>query len=391
MAAGELAVEVRGAVKSFPVFPRRRDRALALLGFSRRLPRATALGGVDLEAAPGEAVGLVGENGSGKTTLLRLVAGIGEPDAGRVYARPPVAALLELGLGFHGEFTGRENALLYGALVGIDEAEMRHRLDDILAFAELGEVVDRPLRTYSSGMAARLAFAVATHVEPSVLVVDEVLAVGDGAFQRKCVERMVRFKREGRTVLYCSHALYQVAEFCERAVWLRRGQVAAAGPSREVIVAYEDYLRALRRERRGDAPALESEALARITGVEVRPAGREVQSGEPLEVLVRLQRREPGLPVHVVVAFLEEGGLCLADCYTRADGLPAIVGGQRQEIVLRLPASPFRRGKLDIIAYLLDENGLQVIDQYTCQAGLCAAADRWEPGYMVVEHQWTTG
>lgn len=391
MAAGKLAVEVRGAVKSYPVFPRRRDRALALLGFSAGLRRVRALDGVDLEAAPGEAVGLVGENGSGKTTLLRLVAGIGRADAGTVFARPPVAALLELGLGFHGEFTGRENALLYGALVGIPEEDMRHRLDDILAFAELGEVVDRPLRTYSSGMAARLAFAVATHVEPSVLVVDEVLAVGDGAFQRKCVERMVRFKNEGRAVLYCSHALYQVAEFCERAVWLRRGTVAAAGPSREVIVAYEDYLRAVRQEQRGGAPAPGAQSLARVTAVEVRPSGRDVRPGESLEVRVRVERREAGLPVHVVVAFLEEGGLCLADCYTRADGLPALIGGGSQDVVLRLPASPFRRGRIDVIAYLLDESGLQVIDQLTCKGGVHAVSPRWEPGYVVVEHEWTAG
>ncbi len=391
MAARDLAVEVRAAVKNYPVFPRRRDRALALLGITRGVRYVRALDGVDLEVAPGEAVGLVGENGSGKTTLLRLVAGIGRPDAGAVKVQAPVAALLELGLGFHGEFTGRENAFLYGALVGVPEDQMRHRLDDILAFAELGEVVDRPLRTYSSGMAARLAFAVATHVEPRVLVVDEVLAVGDGAFQRKCVERMVRFKSQGRAVLFCSHALYQVAEFCERAVWLRQGRVAASGASREVIVAYEDYLRAARHERGGVVCEPAGGVLARLTAVEVRPSGREVQPGEPLEVVVRFTRREEGLPVHIVVAFLEEGGLCLADCYTRGDGLPALVGRGDQEVALRLPASPFRRGRLDVIAYLLDETGLQVIDQLTCKGGVRAAASRWEPGYLVVEHEWTAG
>lgn len=380
---------MRGAVKSYPIFPRRRDRALALFGCTGGARSVRALDGVDLEAAPGEAVGLVGENGSGKTTLLRLVAGIGRPESGSVTAQPPVAALLELGLGFHGEFTGRENALLYGALVGVPEEEMRHRLDDILAFAELGEVVDRPLRTYSSGMAARLAFAVATHVEPRVLVVDEVLAVGDGAFQRKCIERMVRFKDEGRTVLYCSHALYQVAEFCERAVWLRQGRVAASGASRDVIVAYEDYLRAGRRQRGGAAAAPAGAALARLTAVQVHPSGREVRPGEPLDVVVRFSRRQAELPVHVVVAFLEEGGLCLADCYTRADGLPPLVAEGDQEVTLHLAASPFRRGRLDVIAYLLDASGLQVIDQFTCKAAVRAAVPRWEPGYLVVEHEWT--
>jgi ABC-type polysaccharide/polyol phosphate transport system ATPase subunit len=171
-----------------------------------------------------------------------VVAGITRPDAGSVEVAAPISAILELGLGFHPEFSGRENALLYGAVIGVPERVMRERLADVLAFAELGEFIDQPLRTYSSGMTARLAFAVATHVDPNVLLVDEALAVGDIAFQKKCVDRMARFLADRRTVLFCSHAMYLVTSFCQRAVWLRDGQVAAAGDVHAVVSAYEEYL-----------------------------------------------------------------------------------------------------------------------------------------------------
>ena len=223
-------VEVHGLVKRYLLFGRRRDRALALFGRTRNLTFVTALEGVDLEVNAGEAVGIIGENGSGKSTLLRLVAGISTPTAGTIRAAQPLAPILELGLGFHSDFTGRENALLYGTLLGIEESAMKERLGDVLAFADLGEFIDQPLRTYSSGMAARLAFAVATHVDPRVLVVDEALAVGDGAFQKKCLDRMVRFKQAGCTVLFCSHAMYLVTSFCDRAVWLHNGRVQHVWP-----------------------------------------------------------------------------------------------------------------------------------------------------------------
>ena len=168
--------------RRYPLFLRRRDRLLALLGRTRTIGTRTVLEDISFDAYPGEAIGIVGENGSGKTTLLRAVAGISTPDAGTIRTDKPVAAILELGVGFHPEFTGRENAQLYGALLGVPEAAMTDRLEDIMAFAELGELVDQPLRTYSSGMSARLAFAVATNVDPKVLVVDEALAVGDGLF-----------------------------------------------------------------------------------------------------------------------------------------------------------------------------------------------------------------
>jgi lipopolysaccharide transport system ATP-binding protein len=390
-AAGALAVEVRAVVKRYPLFARRRDRALALLGRQAGVAHLTALGGVDLDAAPGEAVGIIGENGSGKSTLLRVVAGISTPDSGRVRVATPVAAILELGLGFHPDFTGRHNALLYGELIGVPSAQMRERLADVLAFADLGEFVDLPLRTYSSGMKARLAFAVATNVAPRVLVVDEALAVGDGAFQKKCVDRMVRFKEEGRAVLFCSHSMYLVASFCERAVWLSHGRVRAAGPAREVIHAYEEHLRH-REERVAESaqplPPRESR-LAWLRSVTVEPAADAAAPGEPVAVTVTLERGQPALPLHVGVAFESSAGVVITTFFTLWDGHAALTGAGTETVTLTVPASPFARGDLDVIAYLFDASGLHLIDSVLVKRALKVSTGRWEPGLVHTPHEWT--
>ncbi len=385
-------VEVKGLYKSYPLFPRRRDRLFALLGRTRNATSRTVLRDVNLDAYPGEAIGIVGENGSGKTTLLRAVAGISRADAGTVRAEAPVAAILELGLGFHPEFSGRENARLYGALLGVPSSEMEDRLEEILAFAELGDFVDEPLRTYSSGMAARLAFAVATNVDPAVLVVDEALAVGDGAFQKKCVDRMVRFKSEGRTVLFCSHAMFLIAGFCERAIWLNQGRVEAAGPSREVIHAYEAYLRHRGKRRTdeggGAGAGVGVGQLATVSGVEVAPASGTVRAGDNVEVRVRLRRVVPDVPLHVGVSLENEDGTVLAVMATHWDGLPPLTGHDEEEVLLRFPEFPFTRGRLDLTVYVTDETGLQMVDMLLQAGAINPEPHQWEPGIVRVAHAW---
>ncbi|MGV8040606.1 MAG: ABC transporter ATP-binding protein [Thermoanaerobaculaceae bacterium] len=380
-------VLLTGIHKRYPMFRRRLDRLRALAGRVGGLPVKVALRDVSLQARAGEAVGIIGENGSGKSTLLRIVAGISEPSEGSAWVAPPVAAILELGLGFHPEFSGRENATLYGALIGVPQEVMQERLDELLAFAELGELIDQPVRTYSSGMVARLAFAVATHVDPRVLVVDEALAVGDGAFQRKCVERMVRFKEEGRTVLFCSHAMYLVAGFCERALWLKDGAVAAAGPAPEVIHAYEDYLRHRGKRELGETAAPAGATLARITAVEVEPSER-VSAGDALTVTARFTRACPDLPVHVGVFFEDQHGVCLLAAVTRWDELPPLQAHDEQTVALHIDHFPIRRGELDLTVVVADESTLQVIDQVVLRRAVSVAAARWEPGLIDSAHRW---
>jgi len=197
-----------------------------------------ALNNVSFTIKRGEVLGLVGHNGAGKSTLLKLVARVLKPTEGRVWVRGRVAPLLELGAGFHAELTGRENIFLNGAILGFTRKEMQAKYQSIVDFAELGDFIDAPMRTYSSGMWARLGFAVSTDVQPDVLIIDEILAVGDEAFQRKSAERIRDFREQGTTILLVSHNLNAIESMCHRAVWLNHGMVQAEGPSAEIVAAY---------------------------------------------------------------------------------------------------------------------------------------------------------
>jgi lipopolysaccharide transport system ATP-binding protein len=197
-----------------------------------------ALRDVSFRIAPGRMVGLIGANGAGKSTLLRLIGGVGRPDAGQITVRGRIGALLELGAGFHPELTGRENAVITGVISGLTKAEVAAQFDAMVRFAELEDFIDSPLRTYSSGMIMRLAFAVAAHIEPEVLLIDEVLSVGDLAFQEKCLERIRSFKARGCTIVLVSHDAEQVAELCDEALWLHAGRLVAHGPAPQVVTQY---------------------------------------------------------------------------------------------------------------------------------------------------------
>ncbi len=200
-----------------------------------------ALKAIDLSVEPGERIGVIGRNGAGKSTLFRIISRVLPPSEGRVFVAGRIAPILELGLGFHGELTGRENVMLQGALLGFSRAEVRERLERIVAWAELEEFIDAPARTFSTGMASRLAFAVATDIDPDILLVDEALSVGDEKFQRKCQERMKGFHDRGKTMMLVSHSLSQIRDNCDRALWLHHGRVARDGDAVSVTEAYHQW------------------------------------------------------------------------------------------------------------------------------------------------------
>jgi lipopolysaccharide transport system ATP-binding protein len=197
-----------------------------------------ALRDVSVTSAPGRMVGVIGGNGAGKSTLLRLIGGVGRPDEGGVTVHGRISALLDLGAGFHPDLTGRENVFISGVINGLTRREVAKQFNSIVAFSELEEFIDSPLHTYSTGMEMRLAFAVATHTYPDVLLIDEVLAVGDQAFQRKCLERIAQFKTEQCTIILVSHDGGLVAKMCDEALWLQAGRVMAHGPADEVVSRY---------------------------------------------------------------------------------------------------------------------------------------------------------
>jgi len=241
-------VEVAGVSKTFRYRPYARgtltlkSALLDLVLLRPRPPRVTveALRRVDLTVAPGEAVGLIGRNGAGKTTLLRLVAGAYCPDQGRVTVRGRRGTLLELAGGFHPDLSGYDNAEVAALIAGLPRRELPARLEAIAAFAELDQALDAPVRTYSTGMTLRLGFAVAAALDPDLLLVDEVLAVGDEPFQRKCLARIAELRARGTALLVASHGLDLIEQQCDRAVWLEEGRVRAAGPAREVCRAYRE-------------------------------------------------------------------------------------------------------------------------------------------------------
>ena len=234
---------VRGLGKQFRRYQANRPRTLqemilrGLRGM-RPVERFWALQDVSFSVPQGQMLGVIGHNGAGKSTLLQLVGGIGKPDQGRVEVEGRIGALLSLGAGFHPELTGRENVSINGVISGLTRREVKERFDSIVAFAELEDFIDSPLRTYSSGMKMRLAFAVAIHIEPEILLIDEVLAVGDMAFQKKCLARINQFKERGCTILLVSHGVEFIEQNCDEALWLHSGQMRAYGPADVVVDQY---------------------------------------------------------------------------------------------------------------------------------------------------------
>jgi len=233
---------MKHVTQRFRIIHERSDTLRALFTNLLRQPARyhdfNAVNDLSLEVPRGQMLGVIGANGSGKSTLLKIIAGIYKPTSGKTEIHGTLAPLIELGAGFHSELTGRENILLNGLLMGYSREEMLEREQPIIDFAEIGEFIDVPLKQYSSGMHTRLAFAVATEVNPDILIVDEVLAVGDIAFQKKCFERIDKFRRAGKTILFVSHAMPHIVEHCDRAILLDKGSIVADGDPREVTALY---------------------------------------------------------------------------------------------------------------------------------------------------------
>jgi ABC-type polysaccharide/polyol phosphate transport system ATPase subunit len=243
---GDAVVVLDNATVCYRV-PHERYRTLKEFAIRRvqgrvKFEKLLALDTVSLQVGRGEVFGLIGANGAGKTTLLRLIARVMRPTGGRVIVRGRVAPLLAMGAGFHLELTGRENVFLNGALLGFTRRQIEEHFNDIVDFAELRDFIDAPLRTYSSGMTARLGFAVATAEIPDILILDEVLSVGDIAFQEKSYERIRHFQEMGASTLYVSHSMESIKNMCSRAVWLSHGKVAQAGPAEEVVKQFETFM-----------------------------------------------------------------------------------------------------------------------------------------------------
>lgn len=275
-----------------------------------------ALQGVNFEVNPGEVVGIIGRNGAGKSTLLKLLSRITEPTTGRIELYGRIGSLLEVGTGFHSELSGRENIYLNGAILGMTHAEITRKFDEIVAFAEVEKFIDTPVKHFSSGMYMRLAFAVAAHLEPEVLIVDEVLAVGDVKFQRKCLDKMQDVSKQGRTVLFVSHSMSAITRLCQRALLLDEGRVLEDGPAPQVVSSYMGFgLGATGMREWPDERRAPGDEIVRLRAVRIRSERGEVTEvvgiREPIRIEFEYDILQPGKRLSPVIICNNDQGICV--------------------------------------------------------------------------------
>ncbi len=346
-----------------------------------------AVDGVSFELRRGQSLGIIGENGAGKSTLLKIIAGVIQPTRGSVEVNGRVGALLELGSGFHPDYTGLANIDLAAALLGITPSEIATRRDEIIAFADLGEHMNDPIKTYSSGMVVRLGFAVATALDPDILITDEVLAVGDESFQKKCVKWMESYLERGGTLLLCSHSMYHVQKLCAHALWLKDGKVVSYG---EAVAVTQEYL-AYHEEKTAApkqplAPAVaQSAGIYAIERFTLAPEG-EMPMGGDLRLSGEMHSPDGREPV-VLIGIVRADGTPVYGVATDMEAAPPRrVAPNRYAFDLVLPRLPLLPGKYSIRAHALDPEGVRLF--HTVEHSLVITGVTREMGFVRLPHRW---
>lgn len=389
----ETVVRAADVSKQYDMYRRPADRLIELLTGRPQHAVFPALESVSFDVEEGETIGIIGQNGAGKSTLLKLLCGVTQPSSGTLETRGTIASILELGTGFHPEFSGRDNAALNAAILGLTPAEIRTRLPQILEFSELGTFIDRPVKTYSSGMYMRLAFSVAVNVDPDILIIDEALAVGDGHFQKKCVDKIRDFQEAGKTILFCSHALYYISSICRRTLWLDHGRVMRYGPSLDVVHDYETFLLERDRALPGSDETnvnVSPVRLREVTVIDRSGAPRDrFARGEDVHVRLRIEADSPAQPVHVIVGVHRSADdlQCFA-VGTHADGIPPLSGRREYDVTVRLVDVPLLRGDYTLVAFVGDEHAMTVFDRRDLRPAFSMTGDRYEIGLIAVDHRW---
>jgi lipopolysaccharide transport system ATP-binding protein len=401
---------LEGVGKTYRTYAHARDRFWELLTSRPRYRETVALQALDLRVDPGEVVGIIGMNGAGKSTLLKLIAGTLPPDQGDIRVAGPVCALLELGAGFHPDMSGRDNIFLGAAVAGMPAARIKAQVDEIIEFAGLRKSIDQPVKTYSSGMMMRLAFSVATAVDPDLLILDETLSVGDGAFARKSFQRIMQFKEAGKTILFCSHSMYQIQAICSRAIWIDQGEMRMDGDPGPVVAAYNDYLGLYEQATMADAKANVAAAPA---GAAADSAVQPVVSARLLKVSVRagafsglkLPLTSGTVDVSVGVSFQSDPALkppSVGVTITASSGVPVTSAGThvdgmrvercsdgRGEVELTFPRLPLLQGSYWVNVFLLCDRGLQLYDKAQLVSELEVTQNTLEMGVVTLPHHWS--
>jgi lipopolysaccharide transport system ATP-binding protein len=390
-----ILVEARDLGKKYPNVTRRRDRMNALVGLlagQRNVAATTVLKNINLRVHAGQSVGLIGENGAGKSTLLKLIVGVLTPSEGDVKVHGKIGALLELGAGFHPDYTGRENISLSAALYGLSAKETTAKTQDIIDFADIGRYIDEPVKHYSSGMIVRLGFAIVATLRPDLLITDEVLAVGDEAFQRKCIKWMEDYVDSGGTLLLVSHSMYHVQKLCRQACWIKEGVVVASGDVFDVTQAYLAY-----QERKTASLVEETRANVRLHGQEFHlieftvndDAGElpvVIDQGDELRLRVRVHSRDGRVPV-VGIGLARADGATVYGVTTEMDNVfPTLESSNVYRIDVRFADNPLLAGSYELKVHAVDTEGVRLFDTLTRR--LTVRGESREFGFVRLPHVW---
>jgi lipopolysaccharide transport system ATP-binding protein len=408
--SSESAIRVEGLSKFFNTYDRPRDRLLqSLYGVGARVAPSAAVRGrfarrsqacartfwalhdVRFEIKRGETIGIIGRNGSGKSTLLQIICGTLAPSSGDVAVNGRVAALLELGSGFNPEFTGRENVYLNGQLLGLTREQVSDRFEQIAVFADIGDFINQPVKTYSSGMFVRLAFAIAIHVDPEILIVDEALAVGDIQFQLKCIERMEQVRARGTTILFVSHALEQIKRFCTTAIWLDKGKLRMVGEANFVSDQYRDAMLMQSVEQTADSQAPRVPSASGVPALikSVRTSAETLAPFEPLAVRIEYVIGERPLPKLLLGAAIRDAkGTYIFGPNTHLDKavIPCEPGTHVVEYFI--PRLPLLTGSYTVDVGLFSDGGLVCIDYHGAACQLSVVAEYFSEGLVYIDHEW---
>ncbi|SFM25016.1 ABC transporter ATP-binding protein [Nitrosomonas communis] len=405
------AVYTRDLGKCYQLYAQPKDRLKQFLWRGRRryYRELWALQKINLEIMPGEVIGIIGRNGSGKSTLLQLICGTLTPTCGKVEVNGHLAALLELGAGFNPDFTGRENIWLNAAILGLTQEEIAERIEYIIDFSEIRDFIDQPVKTYSSGMYVRLAFSVAISIDPDILIIDEALSVGDGSFARKSFNRIMQLKESGKTILFCSHSLFQIESMCSRALWINQGKLMAEGDVKHVVSAYqtfldrsvldttEQYTAPCEEVMPADTPTVGGyvSGHARLDKVDVDIEGKNFRDAivKSCHSTVRVEVSfvsDPAIPCPTVAVTLHAmDGRMLTSAATWEDHVTlkrSLNGtGQVSAVFERIP---LLKGEYLISVYLLCEQGIHIYDSASGIATLRVQQKGRLQGYFTVPHIW---
>jgi ABC-2 type transport system ATP-binding protein len=364
------AVSVENVWKYFRLYHDKNQylKTTLLQGRRSRYEEFWALKGVSFDIPHGSTFGIIGSNGSGKSTLLKCLAGILSPDKGSITSDGRIVALLELGAGFHPDLSGRENIYLNGAILGMSNAEITNRLDDIVDFSGLGQFIDTPVKNYSSGMVVRLGFAVATSVHPEILIIDEVLAVGDASFQQRCFEKIESFRQDGRTIILVSHGLPQVTQLCNNVAWIEKGELKALGPALEVVSDYTGTSYNAQPKAEGEIGERWGSGEAEITKVELLDEDSNTRdayiSGKPFNIKISYDAHIPIDDAVVGVRLTDLHGHPVWGTNTRRRGvgIPRIFGPGT--ISFNMTELPLLEGTYELTVALSDMSEVRAFDHW---------------------------